>query len=88
MAGELTLSSWRVSAPHRMPPKVGSSEPPVPYGVAHARVVGEAATACGTPAVGWPFFWELPFRPWSGAACAACSEAVHVGTRAGVGLAS
>lgn len=67
---------WRVSAPHGRPPRPYIDEPRRPYGTGHARQVGDTSTACGLPAAGWPFFWELAFDPGDAGACTACANTV------------
>jgi len=60
------LPSYFVSARHGTlvhPPTGGSLWRP--FGVHHARRVGEPTTACGLTALDWRIFWEMPF-PGSG----------------------
>ena len=50
-----------------------------PYGTHHARRVGSIVTACGVSAVGWEFFWDMPFRfprPVPTTTCHDCLAAV------------
>jgi hypothetical protein len=66
---------YLVSAPHRLPAgRVGDL--PRPYGVRHARRVGSLQTACGRPAVTWPYFWDLSFNAPNPDRCPACVKAV------------
>jgi hypothetical protein len=69
---KVDVPRWFVSAPHR----VSRQDDAEPYGVHHAREVGSSRTACGAPALGWPFFWDSRFVA-SVDACGACVRAVR-----------
>lgn len=71
------LDSWLTSTKHEVPARL-SGDLPAPYGVRHARRVGETWTACGEPAVDWKVFWLLPFQPWVSSACTECSTLLSV----------
>jgi hypothetical protein len=47
-----------------------------PFGVHHARRVGEPTTACGLTALDWRIFWEMPFPSEPSEPCEACFVAV------------
>ena len=49
---------------------------PRPHGLHHARRVGEGVTACGLPALGWPYFWDLPFGAQWDRCCRPCLDAI------------
>ena len=72
---------WFVSAPHKV--RQGPEGAWSPYGLRHARQVGQARTECGLVALDWPMFWELPFlvgdrsRP----VCEMCHDMVVRATR-------
>lgn len=71
------LDSWLTSTKHEVPPRL-SGALPAPYGVRHARRVGETWTACGEPAADWRLFWLLPFQSWASSACAECSTLLSI----------
>lgn len=67
------LPTYFVSASHRKRGRLIDGEPGwTPYGTQHAREVGSQFTACGVPAMGWPYFWEQAFPSPSTATCRAC----------------
>lgn len=68
---------WIVSAPHRL----SRQHDAMPFGVHHAREVGAHRTACGEPALGWPFFWDIAFAK-SSESCPACVRAVQTAPEA------
>ena len=68
--------TWFVTARHRRSTLVDGTPTWTPYGVRHARRVGEPRTACGEAALGWVLFWEMPFAPGTDRLCRACCEAV------------
>ena len=70
----MSTGSWFVSTRHRGRLRPGKDEDAPPYGVRHARKVGERFTVCGQGALGWIFFWHLPFAPNAPETCARCSE--------------
>ena len=67
--------TWLSSAAHRQP---GHTDMPAarPWGLVHARRVGDLRTACGINALGWPYFWDLPFTGHGDNICAACIRTV------------
>lgn len=69
----IRLPVWLVSSPHRRTPPDPDGRTPRPYGVHHARRVGQGFTACGLFAAGWPFFWDLPFGDEPHACCDVCT---------------
>lgn len=71
-----TLPRYFVSARHRVRPPSGVDEGWRPYQTYHARIVGRSMTVCGEPALGWPYFWEMPFEPGPPQACRICSRIV------------
>lgn len=71
------LPEWLVSSPHARRPPHPDDRAPRPYGLHHARRVGSPYTACGLPAQGWPFFWDLPFGRDLTSSCPACVDAIR-----------
>jgi hypothetical protein len=67
----IDVPRWLVSAQHRM----SRQDDAGPFGMHHAREVGAMRTACGEPALSWPYFWESTFAA-SPDACEACVLAV------------
>ena len=43
----------------------------------HARRPGDAYTACGLPAVGWPIFWHLTHVRGRERTCVECQAVMH-----------
>jgi hypothetical protein len=66
------LPRWIVSAAHRLSREKNAQ----PFGVHHAREVGAHRTACGEPALGWPYFWDTAFVT-SSDSCSDCVRAVR-----------
>jgi hypothetical protein len=75
------LPEWLVSSPHhRLPPRP-NDRASRPHGLHHARRVGEHYTACGLPALNWPYFWGLAFGDEPGSTCPDCLVALADGRR-------
>ena len=72
-----TLPTWLVSSPHRRTPPDPADPSRRPHGTHHARRVGEPVTACGVSAVGWPYFWDLPFGTDVRSCCPTCLAVVR-----------
>ena len=70
-------AGWLMSAPNGTWRVEGPGQRRwVPYSTAHAREVGAALTACGTFAIGWELFWDMPFEGSGEDACSACANAL------------
>jgi hypothetical protein len=69
------LPEWLVSSRHARTPRP-SDAASRPYGLQHARRVGSAYTACGLPALGWRYFWDMRFGEEPDSTCAECLYAV------------
>jgi hypothetical protein len=65
---------WLVTSAHGVWQATDGERSWVPYFVAHARKVGASQAACGQYAVGWQFFWDLPFDPALPGVCEKCAE--------------
>lgn len=48
-----------------------------PYGVRHARRLGEPETICGIPAINWVNFHEQRYVAGAPDSCAQCDQRVH-----------
>ena len=73
-SGTTAATPWMVSARHRTSAAV---KPPEPFGAWHARRPGDAFTACGLPAAGWPIFWQLTLVQGWNRSCVGCQRAVY-----------
>jgi len=70
-----------VSARHAHAPALTDTVGRRPYGVHHARAVGEPLTRCGLFAVEWRIFWAMPFDPMAPEACPRCAGRTGTDTR-------
>jgi hypothetical protein len=67
---------WLVTAPHKRSILVDGEPMSIPYGIHHAKRIGEWSTACGLNAIEWVVFWELAFLPAAFRACPQCAALV------------
>lgn len=70
-----TLPEWLVSSRHARTPHPDDAASR-PYGLQHARRVGARYTACGLPALGWRYFWDMTFGDEPESCCPQCQYAV------------
>lgn len=68
------MPRWFVSTRHRGRLRLGRDDEAPPYGVRHARQPGDPFTVCGQGALGWIFFWHLPYAPDAPEVCQRCSD--------------
>ena len=73
-ATAITPATWVVTARHR---STAAIKPAQPWGTWHVRRPGDAFTACGLPAVGWPLFWHLAHAGAGARRCRECQEVVY-----------
>jgi hypothetical protein len=66
------MPEWLVSSPHTRRPRRAEDPASRPYGLHHARRVGDRRTACGLYAGEWPYFWDLPFGAEPNRCCPDC----------------
>lgn len=72
-----TSNTYLVTARHRLATRTPGRLPWRPYGVHHARRVGDPFTACGIAAVEWRMFWTMVFDGRSEHACADCAAVLR-----------
>jgi hypothetical protein len=71
------LPEWMKSCRHLTTLVQDGAERRAPYdGVFHARQIGAAQTACGTPALYWVNLYDQAYQPGAPDACEACDPVV------------
>jgi hypothetical protein len=67
------VPEWLVTAPHKRSIFVDGEPMSIPYGIHHAKRIGERSTACGLNATEWVAFRKLAFLPAAFRACPECA---------------